>query len=207
MLPISKKSIGRAHEHLVFNRRARVLAAKIGEMLPTDASVLDIGTGDGQIAKMIGERQKLNQVQGLDVMRREMTHIPVTLFDGITIPLKENSVDVITFIDVLHHTNDPQILIHEASRVARKAVVIKDHLSENVIDSATLRFMDWIGNAPHGVLLPYNYASQKKWDFWFDNANLSKQILDTSIPLYPPPLNWIFGRNLHFIAYLTPIKA
>lgn len=153
-----KKSIGQAHEKLVFNRRVRVLVEQIGALLPSGAQMLDVGTGDGQIAKMIGERQTGTAVQGIDIMKRETVHIPVTLFDGMTIPLDDKSVDVVTFVDVLHHTGDPQRLISEAARVARKAVIIKDHLSENKLDHLTLRVMDWVGNAPHGVVLPYNYA-------------------------------------------------
>ena len=199
-----KKSIGQAHEKLVFNRRVRVLVDQIGALLPPDAEMLDVGTGDGQIAKMIGEQQSGTRVQGIDIMQREVIHIPVTLFDGTTIPMDDNSVDVVTFVDVLHHTDDPQVLISEAARVARKAVIIKDHLSENTLDHATLRAMDWVGNAPHGVVLPYNYAPRRKWDDWFAVAGLNTDKFVTDIPLYPAPLSWVFGRKLHFIARLIP---
>jgi SAM-dependent methyltransferase len=200
-----KKSIGQAHEKLVFNRRVRVLVDQIGALLPQDAEMLDVGTGDGQIAKMIGEQAHGTVVQGIDIMKRGVIHIPVTLFDGTTIPMEDNSVDVVTFVDVLHHTDDPQILISEASRVARKAVIIKDHLSENTFDHMTLRAMDWVGNAPHGVVLPYNYAPRRDWDTWFENARLATDRFDTDVPLYPAPLSWVFGRKLHFIARLNPV--
>ena len=202
-----KKTLGQAHEKLVFNSRVRVLVEQIGALLPANAQMLDVGTGDGQIAKMIGEMQEGTQVEGIDIMKRPTTHIPVTLFDGEKIPMADNSVDVVTFVDVLHHTADPQILISEASRVARQAVIIKDHLSENAFDHATLRLMDWVGNAPHGVVLPYNYASRKDWDGWFANAGLDTDHFNTHVPLYPAPVQWAFGRKLHFIARLTPAVA
>ena len=202
-----KKSIGQAHEKMVFNRRVRVLVDKIGGLLPTGAQMLDVGTGDGQIAKMIGERQTGTSVEGIDIMKRGTVHIPVTLFDGMTIPMDDNSVDVVTFVDVLHHTDDPQRLISEAARVARKAIIIKDHLSENKLDHLTLRVMDWVGNAPHGVVLPYNYAPRRDWDHWFATAGLATDKFVTDIPLYPAPLSWVFGRKLHFIARLTPTAA
>lgn len=198
------KTIGQAHEKLVFNRRVRVLVDHIGALVPADAQMLDVGTGDGQIARMIGQQQAGTQVQGIDIMLRETTHIPVTLFDGTTIPFADNSVDVVTFVDVLHHTDDPQRLISEAARVARSAVIIKDHLSETALDHATLRLMDWVGNAPHGVVLPYNYAPRADWDRWFDAAGLRADRFDTAIPLYPAPASFVFGRKLHFIARLTP---
>ncbi|ARU02933.1 class I SAM-dependent methyltransferase [Yoonia vestfoldensis] len=199
-----KKTLGRVHDRLVFNRRVRVLVDQIGALVPAAAQMLDVGTGDGQIARMIGEKQAGAQVQGIDVMLRAKTHIPVTLFDGTTIPFADNSVDVVTFVDVLHHTADPQRLISEAARIARHAVIIKDHLSENWLDHATLRLMDWVGNAPHGVVLPYNYAPRQDWDRWFATAGLATDVFDSAIPLYPTPASWVFGRQLHFIARLVP---
>jgi SAM-dependent methyltransferase len=199
-----KKTLAQAHEKLVFNRRVRVLVDHIGALVPSGAQMLDVGTGDGQIAKMIAEKQAGAQVQGIDIMLREKTHIPVTLFDGTTIPFDDNSVDVVTFVDVLHHTDDPQRLISEAARVARRAVIIKDHLSENRLDHAILRLMDWVGNAPHGVVLPYNYAPRADWSHWFGAAELTTDVFDTAIPLYPAPASFVFGRKLHFIARLIP---
>lgn len=199
-----KKTLGRAHDRFVFNRRVRVLVDQIGALVPAGAQILDVGTGDGQIARLIGEKQAGVQVEGIDVMLRDKTHIPVTLFDGTTIPFDDKSVDVVTFVDVLRHTDDPQRLISQAARVARRAVIIKDHLSENAFDHATLRLMDWVGNAPHGVVLPYHYAPRADWDRWFMQAGLTTDVFDTSIPLYPAPASWVFGRKLHFIARLVP---
>ena len=197
-------AIGKAHESLVFDRRVKVLIESIGSLVPSGSKLLDVGTGDGQIAKAIGEQQADVDVRGIDIMLRKKTHIPVEIFDGTTMPLEDKSVDVVTFVDVLHHTDDPSVLIEEASRVARKAVIIKDHLSENTLDHWTLRLMDWVGNAPHGVVLPYNYAPHTAWNGWFSKAGLNVDVFNTDVPLYPAPLSWIFGRKLHFVTRLTP---
>ena len=61
------------------------------------------------------------------------------------------------FVEVLHHTTDPLALPRESSRVARDCIIIKDHHLDNLAAAAVLRFMDWMGNARHGVILPYNY--------------------------------------------------
>ncbi len=196
--------MGQVHNRLVFDRRVRVLIESLGALIPVGSHMLDVGTGDGQIAKGIAAEQPNVHVEGIDVMLRPTTAIPVTLFDGEKIPMDDNSVDVVSFVDVLHHTNDPQVLISEAARVARKAVVIKDHLSENALDHVTLRAMDWVGNAPHGVVLPYNYASRAQWNDWFATACLAQDVFNTDVPLYPFPLSAVFGRKLHFVARLTP---
>ncbi|WP_239450500.1 class I SAM-dependent methyltransferase [Loktanella sp. S4079] len=199
-----KKLLGKVHEKMVFNRRIAVLIEQLGSQIPSNAEILDVGTGDGQIAKAIGERQNGTKMRGIDIMLRETTHIPVELFDGHVIPVDDKGVDVVTFVDVLHHTDDPSELIREAGRVCRTSVIIKDHLSENWFDHLTLRLMDWVGNAPHGVVLPYNYASRAEWEKWFDAAGLNIEEFNTNVPLYGFPLNLVFGRKLHFIARLTP---
>lgn len=198
--------LGVVHEKLVFNRRVGVLIGKISALISTRDSILDVGTGDGQIAKSICDRADGDLVTGIDIMLRKRVHIPVDLFDGITIPKSDNSVDVVTFVDVLHHTDDPSVLIKEAARVAKGSVVIKDHLAENWFDHLTLRAMDWVGNAPHGVVLPYNYASKAQWETWFKEAGLVIDVMDTDVPLYPFPLSLVFGRKLHFVARLTPVS-
>jgi ubiquinone/menaquinone biosynthesis C-methylase UbiE len=73
------------------------------------------------------------------------TKIPVTAFDGEHLPFPDKSVDVVMFVYVLHHTNDPEVLLREAQRVALKAVVLKDHTRNGLLAYTTLRFMDWVG--------------------------------------------------------------
>ena len=76
-------------------------------------------------------------------------------------------------VDVLHQTDDPMNLLREAVRVARQAIVIKDHLLQGAFAYPTLRFMDWVGNARHGVALPYNYWTPAEWHGAFDKLGLA----------------------------------
>lgn len=99
--------MGWVHNRLVFDRRVQVLIRSLGALIPAGSHMLDVGTGDGQIAKGIAAEQLGVTVEGIDVMLRPTTHIPVSLFDGTTIPMDDNSVDVVSFVDVLHHTDDP----------------------------------------------------------------------------------------------------
>lgn len=202
---MSKTVIRSAHKQWVYNRRTQILADAISRLLPEAAHVLDIGTGDGRIASLWQTLRSDLHVEGVDVLVRDQTYIPVHPFDGQTIPYPNHSFDAVTFVDVLHHTDDPMRLIAEAARVARHSVIIKDHLAESTLDHAILRFMDWIGNAPHGVVLPYNYQSKQSWLRSFSAAKLEVRYCSDKIQLYPQPFNLIFGRNLHFIAQLQPL--
>jgi hypothetical protein len=86
--------------------------------------------------------------------------------------------------------------------VARKAVLIKDHNRDGFLAGPTLRFMDWVGNARHGVVLPYNYWPSSRWQQAFAELQLCSAENRVAIGLYPWPASWLFGRGLHFIARL-----
>ena len=194
--------LGRAHGELVFQRRTRVLSERLARLLPDGASVLDVGCGDGLIDKLIGSTRPDLRITGTDLIVRPQTHVPVTPFDGKTLPYEDDSVDVVMFVDVLHHTDDPEILLREARRVARRAVVLKDHTRDGLFAGLTLRFMDWVGNAPHGIPLPYNYWPERRWRAAFGEIGLEPAVWLGKLGLYPAPAAWLFDRSLHFVARL-----
>ena len=198
------KLLGAAHAKLVFGRRVQVLAAHLGPLLPPQGRILDVGCGDGSLDRLIMDQHPV-QIEGLDVLRRPHTHIPVTLFDGTHMPYADNSVDAVLFVDVLHHTPDPMQLLREAQRVARRCVVIKDHCADGWLAVPTLRFMDWVGNAPHGVVLPYHYWTEQRWREAFASLSLSLEHWQPRLGLYPPPAAWLFERQLHFVARLAVV--
>ena len=129
--------------------------------------------------------------------------MPVHIFDGHTIPMESDSVDVVMFVDVLHHTTDPMALLCEAARVARHGIVIKDHLLEGVLAGPTLGFMDHIGNARYGVVSPGNYWRRQQWEEAFATLRMKPVQWRESLGLYPPVLDRLFGRSLHFVTSLA----
>ena len=194
----------RIHAKRIVGRRALVLAGHLAELLPREVSVLDIGAGDGLLSALVLERRPDLVIRGIDVEVREGARIPVEAFDGRRIPLDDAGVDVAMVVDVLHHTPDPAVLLRESARVARDAVVIKDHTLQGPAARATLRLMDWVGNARHGVALPYNYWTEAQWRSAFADAKLTVAEWRSDLSLYPWPADWIFGRSLHYVARLVP---
>jgi SAM-dependent methyltransferase len=193
------------HQRLIFDRRAFVLADRLASLFPPNATILDIGCGDGTIDQHILDRRPDVSIKGIDLFVRPGARIPVDTFDGEKIPYQDASFDVALFIDVLHHTNHPQVLLAQAKRIARKAIVIKDHFRNGFLADTTLRFMDWVGNAGHGVTLPYNYWSREEWSAALHSLSLEPDQMTSRLSLYPIPASLVFERGLHFVARL-PIK-
>ena len=111
------------------------------------------------------------EIRGIDVLVRETTYIPVDPFDGGTLPCGDAGVDVVMFIDVLHHTEDPMRLLREGVRAARKAIVIKDHLD---------KYVDSIGQ----ILLTDGGATMRNLNIFSKNlADGGAELIDEVVSL------------------------
>jgi SAM-dependent methyltransferase len=191
------------HNNFIFPRRVDTLASFIAASLPPQSKVLDIGSGNGLIAKKVMELRPDVSIQGVDVHKRDVEYIPVTLYDGQTLPFEDKQFDAALFVDVLHHTNNILQLLQEARRVSRQLVLIKDHLCESPRDRSVLSYMDDVGNTRFGVTIPQNYLSKSEWDKCFDGAALRITDWNERLHLYPIPIDYIFGGRLHFFGVLS----
>lgn len=201
-MPLQKNLLNRIHELAVFRRRVRVISRRLAEEMD-EGTVLDVGCGDGSIAASVMSINSRLEFKGIDVFLRPRIAIPAEPYDGKTIPFENKSFDWVTIIDVLHHTDDPRAILGECMRVSRKGIVIKDHLREGFGADTTLRFMDWVGNAGHGVRLPYNYQTKSQWQQIFESLGLTPISWTQNLGLYRYPASLLFDRNLHFVTTLT----
>lgn len=181
-------------------RRIPRLANHLVEFFPENASVLDVGSGNGQLARLIMKERPDIRIVGVDVLVWPEQAIETTQFDGHTIPFADEEWDFCMACDVLHHCDDPTELLRDMTRVSKVGVVLKDHLSNSRLDFLTLCFMDWVGNRGHGVGLPYNYFSSGEWNYATEAVGLLLDKRVSSLGLYPVPFTWIFDRHLHFIS-------
>jgi len=197
----------RIHGSYAYGRRVEQLSRHLADVLPQAASVLDVGCGDGLVAQLVNQKRPDLIFTGIDVLLRPQTQIPVKQFDGSSVPYEDATFAAVMFVDVLHHTEDPLVLLREAARVARDCIVLKDHTANGILAHQTLRLMDSVGNARHGVALPYNYWTRQQWHQAFETLDLSVSSWEKDLALYPVPANWIFGRSLHFVARFDVKRA
>lgn len=202
---LEKRILNGVHDVAVFQRRVRVLSEHLAGEIDGGGTALDVGCGDGSIAQAIMTLRPGLSFEGIDVMLRPRSAIPAKAYDGKRIPHEDKSFDWVTVVDVLHHTDDPARVLVECLRVARRGVVLKDHLRDGLGAYPTLRLMDWVGNRGHDVRLPYNYLSRAEWNVLFREIGASPASWKESLNLYPPPFSLVFDRGLHFVATLVPV--
>lgn len=192
----------RIHDKMIYSRRMKRLSELIIPLLEDSREVLDVGCGDGKIDYLIKQKKDKLSIQGIDVLVRPNTFIKVKEYDGNTIPYDDDFFDTVILIDVLHHTDEPEKLLSECTRVAKKYVIIKDHIKHGIITYLKLRAMDYVGNAHYHVRLPYNYLTERQWRDIFLKNGLRIDAKITQLNLYEGFFHLLFDRNLHFITKL-----
>lgn len=80
---------------------------------------LDIGCGEMPYKSIIEESSKIIEYLGLDIDNEiyQKNIKPDLFWDGITIPLYDNSVDSCMLIEVLEHVPYPEVVLKEINRV------------------------------------------------------------------------------------------
>lgn len=192
--------LGQLHQSLIYDRRIRRLSELLSRTIPRSCTVLDVGCGDGKLAWSLQQRRPDLRIEGVDVLIRERTWLPVKEFDGKSLPYPDSAFDAVMLIDVLHHTPDSFALLQEGLRVSRLWLVVKDHFRNGLAAGLRLRLMDYAGNSHHGVTLPYNYLSDKQWVELEGRLDAKLSTKMENLGLYRWPLDYIFGSGLHFIA-------
>lgn len=189
----------------VYRARLRALIDLIVPLLREDDRVLDVGCGFGELGAAIMAAPgcpKGVRVEGLERVKRGDEKIPVTEYAGGDIPLGDDSYDVVVLADVLHHDHDPDRLLAECARVASRTLIIKDHARNGLLAQQRISLIDWAANAPHGVPCLYRYNTVEEWRASHAKHGLSIAAEHTSIDLYPPVFNILFGKRLQYFAAL-----
>ncbi|MGQ0562857.1 MAG: class I SAM-dependent methyltransferase [Gemmatimonadota bacterium] len=97
------------------------------------AKVLDIGCGMGYALEVLSRDYRI-EAFGCDVVPANIHVRNYCRFDGRNLPYADKSVDLALLIFVLHHAQDASILLREASRVARQAVLVVEDTPRNRLD-------------------------------------------------------------------------
>ncbi len=158
-------------EKFFFPQRYQHLSDLLSPHLKEGLTVLDVGCSSGRLAHKLAANAGC-EIMGVDVCLPSKTWIPICCYDGLSLPFDDNSFECVMMIDMLHHVEDIDCVISEAQRVASRYLLIKDHYWTNRSNYFALCVSDYIGNAPYGVPLPYNYQRLESWGSIFKSQDL-----------------------------------
>lgn len=184
------------------DRRIKQIAIAVANLPISACRVLDVGTGNGMLAKEIMKLRPDLEIQGVDTLLWPEVAIPVKIYDGKHLPWPDKYWDYCLVSDVLHHCDDPFSLMGEMVRVSQRGLIVKDHVADTKFDWWLLWLMDWLGNFGHGVKLCYHYWDRSGWEQAQVKLGLMTNTTFTNLSLYNPIISWLLDRQMHFVRLL-----
>ena len=124
-----------------------------------------------------------------------------------TIPFADETFDVVLLADVLHHDPEPHRLLEECVRLTRRILLIKDHKVDGFLAWHRIALLDWAANAPYGVPCLYRYNSPAQWAELHRRHGLKVVREFTSMRLYLPVYDALFGGRLQYMAVLKKERS
>src|SRR5687767_11447703 len=127
----------------VMERRSRQLIEHVGDWLPTEGPVLDLGSGTGHISA------QLERKLGLEVVTADVTdmHVvgrrPVLITDGV-LPFEAGTFSAALLFFMLAYPNDPAGVLSEAARVTQGPIIVVQSLHSGRVGYAWLRIREFL---------------------------------------------------------------
>jgi ubiquinone/menaquinone biosynthesis C-methylase UbiE len=124
-------------------RRSRQLLDHVGEWLPEEGPVLDVGSGTGHLSAL------MQRELGLEVVTTDVTdmHVigprPILIADGV-LPFEQGTFPAALLVFMLHYPNDPAGLLTEVARVTRGRVILVQSLHSSRFGYAWLRAREFV---------------------------------------------------------------
>lgn len=139
------------------------------------ASVLDVGCGDGYVAWQLAQifNGDVSCVDIGDFRRVTLPHF--SLYDGVHLPFADNQFDVVLLAFILHHVPDvlKPLLLQEVKRVARHTVVVLEDTPRNLFD----RLVSWSHGHRYrskiGSSKGFGFLTKEEWERLFSRLGLS----------------------------------
>ena len=144
----------------ILTDRAKDITEKISFFISPQDKVLDIGCGTCHVSKELID--KGYSVTSLDI--RDLSFFPPVkpvIYDGRHIPFSDKEFDIALLICLLHHTPEPEDILKEAGRVARKLVVMED-IYTNILNKYITFAIDSVLNFEF-FGHPHTNKTDKEW--------------------------------------------
>lgn len=135
-------------------------------------SHIEIGSGPGSVLDVM--RAKNYDVDGLDIADNSYREdLRPVLYDGEKMPFCKHAYDTALLPTILHHTSDPDAIICEAMRIARRVIIIEDVYEGRIMEWLTKCFDSLMNLEFTGH--PHSNRTDAQWQATFARLGLSIQ--------------------------------
>lgn len=152
------------NEHYATSKGLHLNYSIISDMIPENATVLDLGCGDGTLLKMLKNKKikargiEINQDKVIKCLEKGLSVVQGDIDEGLA-EYPDQSVDYIILNQTLQSTEKPDYVIKEMLRAGRKIVVSFPNFAY-----WRIRFyLFFHGRMPKSKMLPFE---------WFDTPNI-----------------------------------
>jgi len=130
---------------VLMHRRAVNKWDWISSYLGCPKRILDLGAGEGFVGAEAARSTGIEVVLA-DVIDMNRTDLPLVRYDGRNLPFDDNYADTILLSYVLHHCEEPRVVLEEVRRVAAGRVIVLESIVENAMDRLWLSVADRLAN-------------------------------------------------------------
>lgn len=139
--------------------RCEQIVGKVAPHLLPGDKIIDIGAAFCLIDEEL-LRRNFN-VTPVDIVDLSLTsRVKPIIYDGKRLPFRNDSFDVALLLTVLHHTPNPELILKEAGRVAKKIIIMED-VFDNPLQKYLTFAMDGIVNLEF-INHPHSPINQKR---------------------------------------------
>ena len=147
-----------AYRYLV--KRFLIYLETLLESVLDAKSILDVGCGEGYVLNRINKMRRFERLEGIDASP-EIIKKAGSLYPGLNLrvasacdlPYREGEFDLVLMCEVLEHLQDFEKALHEATRVAKKYVIISVPVEPlwRVLNIMRGKYILSLGNTPGHV--------------------------------------------------------
>lgn len=166
----------------------------LSEYFKDKEKILDFGCGDLSLSKSLKKIYPFLEITGVDVTNfpKRSKNIKFIIYDGKTLPFKNNSFDTVIAFYVFHHSENAFSSFEECVRVAKYRIIFIESVYRYRFELPFMKMMDWIYNKvkPESIPLSYQFFSYGNWIKVFAKHQLrivsSKKIKQVFLPSFFP---------------------
>ena len=133
-------------------------------------TVLDFGCGDLSLAKALRTANPALTITAVDIVDSGVRAdgISFSVYDGVSLPFRNNAFDITVAYHVFHHSRDPRAAFGEVVRVTKKTILVVEPVYRRSLDLFFMKILDRVGNGWRGITIPmpFTFQTEATWRRW-----------------------------------------